>query len=415
MIVKILDPSTTFKGVRYNTNKVDKDKGELMKVANFGALQALQNLRPKDYVNYLEAQSAASSRTKYPQLHAVISCKGRSHSKEELTTIAEQWLSGMGYGEQPYLLVFHKDTANNHIHIVSTRVGRDGKKINDSFEKIRAYEVLNRVVGVDEKQQANKDIEKALDYSFSTRAQFMMVLEAQGYSLKLSDGKYQISRYGKRQGTVSLEQVDTKIGTFSKDINRLAQLRAVFAKYQSQYDPAVVHAPAPLPGNRSSAPSGYTSAMAQMLSDKFGVQIIFHGKDGKPPYGYTVIDHSRKIVYNGKDLMPLAEFIAPSEDRPKISPKADITKPTLKGRVFRPEETITENGYVQSAKDDFAEPNEKERKSVSEETATVTDYINETTAQWIPNIQIDISDDIDDEAIHGRNRRRKRKARTNTR
>src|SRR5690606_24014541 len=78
MIVKILKPSTTFKGVRYNTNKVDKDKGELMKVANFGALQALQNLRPTDYVNYLEAQSAASKRTKYPQLHAVISCKGRS-------------------------------------------------------------------------------------------------------------------------------------------------------------------------------------------------------------------------------------------------------------------------------------------------------------------------------------------------
>jgi len=415
MIVKILDPSTTFKGVRYNTDKVDKDKGELMKVSGFGALQALQNLRPKDYVNYLEAQSAASSRTKYPQLHAVISCKGRSHSKEELTTIAEEWLKGMGYGEQPYLLVFHKDTANNHIHIVSTRVDRDGKKINDSFEKIRAYEVLNRIVGVDEKQQTDKDIEKALDYSFSTRAQFMMVLEAQGYCLKLSDGEYQISRYGKRQGAVSLEQVDAKIGTFSKDIDRLAQLRAVFAKYRSQYDPAVVHVPAPLPGNRLSAPSGYTSAMAQMLLDKFGVQIIFHGKDGKPPYGYTIIDHSRKMVYKGKDLMPLAEFITPSENTPEKSAKANITKPTVKERVSRPEETFTESGYVQSPKDDLAEPTEKERKSLSEETTTVTDYVHGTTTQWIPNIQIDISDDIDDEAIHGRNRRRKRKSRTNTR
>jgi len=386
MIVKILKPSATFKGVRYNTNKVDKDKGELMKVANFGALQALQNLRPKDYVNYLEAQSAASSRTKYPQLHAVISCKERSHSKQELTAIAEHWLNGMGYGQQPYLLVFHKDTANNHIHIVSTRVDRDGKKINDSFEKIRAYEVLNRIVGVDEKQEIDKNIEKALSYGFSTRAQFMMLLEARGYSLKLSDGVYQISRYGKRQGTVSLEQVDAKIGAFDKDINRLAQLRAVFAKYRSQYDPAVIHVPAPLPGNRSSAPSGYTSAMAQTLSEKFGVQVIFHGKDGKPPYGYTVIDHSRKMVYKGKDLMPLAEFIAPSKDTTEISAKADR-----------------------------AEPTEIERKPLHEETATYTDHLQGTSEQWIPNIQIDIADDIDDEAIHGRNRRRKRKARTNTR
>lgn len=415
MIVKILDPSTTFKGVSYNTKKVDKDKGELMKVSGFGALEALQNLRPKDYVNYLEAQSAASKRTKYPQLHAVISCKGRSHSKEELTTIAEQWLNGMGYGQQPYLLVFHKDTANNHIHIVSTRVDRNGKKINDSFEKIRAYEVLNRIVGVDEKQELDKNIEKALSYGFSTRAQFMMLLEAQGYSLTLSDGAYQISRYGKKQGTVSLEKVDAKIGTFSKDIDRLAQLRAVFAKYCSQYDPAVVHIPPPLPGNRSSPPSGYTSAMAQMLTNKFGVQIIFHGKDGKPPYGYTVIDHSRKMVYKGKDLMPLAEFITPSEDRHEISPKVNITKPTVKGRVSRPEEIITQSGYVQSSKDGLAESTEKERKPLSEEAVTYTDHVQGTSEQWMPNIQIDISDDVDDEAIHGRNRRRKRKAQTNTR
>lgn len=386
MIVKILKPSATFKGVRYNTNKVDKDKGELMKVANFGALQALQNLRPKDYINYLEAQSAASKRTKYPQLHTVISCKGRSHSKQELTAIAEQWLNGMGYGEQPYLLVFHKDTANNHIHIVSTRVDRDGKKINDSFEKIRAYEVLNRIVGLDEKQEIDKNIEKALSYGFSTRAQFMMLLEACGYSLKLSDGVYQISRYGKRQGTVPLEQVYTKIGIFNKDIDRMAQLRAVFAKYRNQYDPAVVHVPAPLPGNRSSLPSGYTSAMAQMLSGKFGVQIIFHGKDGKPPYGYTVIDHSRKMVYKGKDLMPLAEFITPTQDTPEIPAKADRTETT-----------------------------ESEWKPLHEETATHTDYVQGTSEQWIPNIQIDIADDIDDEAVHGRNRRRKRKSRTNTR
>ncbi|MBD1424049.1 relaxase/mobilization nuclease domain-containing protein [Sphingobacterium arenae] len=385
MIVKILEKSATFGGVRYNTDKVDKDKGELIKVSGFGALQALQHLRPADYVNYLEAQSAASSRTKYPQLHAVISCKGQSHSKEELTTIAEKWLDGMGYGGQPYLLVFHKDTANNHIHMVTTRVDKNGKKINDSYEKLRAYEVLNRIMGLDEKQQADKDIEKALAYSFYTRAQFMMILEAQGYNLKLSDGNYLVSRYGKQQGVVPLEKVDARIGLFNRDINRLAQLRAIFAKYRNQYDLAAVPISAPHPGGKTVAFSGYTSGMAQMLSEKFGVQVIFHGKDGKPPYGYTLIDHSRKMVYKGKDLMPLAEFIGPPDDTPEISLETEGTDPTTQGQTHPSEKTVPDAGHTYS------------------------------TTQWAPGIQIDISDDIDDEAIHGRNRRRKRKARTNTR
>jgi len=260
-------------------------------------------------------------------------------------------------------------------------------------EEFRAKESLYRKVGVADKKENDKNIENSLRNGFSTPAQFKMRHEAYGHARMLSVGGSNGSGSGREKGAVSLEQVDAKIGTFSKDIVRLAQLRAVFAKYRGQYDPAVVHVTAPLPGNRSSAPSGYTSAMAQMLTDKFGGQIIFHGKDGKPPYGYTVIDHSRKMVYKGKDLIPLAEFIAPSENTPEISAKADRAE----------------------TKADRTGQNEKEQKTPSEETATYTDHVRGTSEQWIPNIQIDISDDIDDEAIHGRNRRRKRKARTNTR
>ena len=41
MIVKILSSSASFDGVSYNTGKINKGKGELMKVKNFGALQGL--------------------------------------------------------------------------------------------------------------------------------------------------------------------------------------------------------------------------------------------------------------------------------------------------------------------------------------------------------------------------------------
>ena len=45
----------------------------------------------------------------------MISTKFQEHSKEQLTAIAEDFMQEMGYKEQPYLIVFHKDTENNHV------------------------------------------------------------------------------------------------------------------------------------------------------------------------------------------------------------------------------------------------------------------------------------------------------------
>lgn len=390
MIVKILSSAKSFGGVRYNTDKIQQDKGELVKAANFGALGAMTSLRPSDYINYLELQTSASKKIKNPQFHVAISCKGRSHSKEELTEIAEKWLKGMGYENQPYLLIFHKDTKNNHIHIVSTRVGRDGKKISDSYEKLRSYEVLNRVMGNDEKIEASKSIQHALQYSFSTRAQFMMILENQGYSITLNAGKYRVSKFGRNLGEVSLDVVDNKIGQFRKDLDRLSQIRAIFHRYKFIHDPSVRTLYRANPGGERTIDVGYTSDLAELFKSKFGIQILFHGKPGKPPYGYTVIDHACRNIYKGGDLMPLLEFIS----------------------VNNSDKTLEPARSEDSARDGFNPP---ANKSSSTENSIVLDDIPENGSFPVPDFQIDIRDDVDDEAIHGRNRRSKRKSRTNTR
>jgi len=397
MIVKILRPSATFNGISYNTDKIESDKGELMKVENFGALQALEHLKPRDYVNYLEAYSATSARIKYPQFHAVLSCKGKSHTKEQLTELATNWLKGMGYEKQPYMLVFHKDTSNNHIHIVSTRIDENGKKINDSYEKIRAYQVLNQLIDLNEKKQIDKDIERALSYNFSTRPQFMMLLECQGYSLQLDGDKYKISKYGVQHGTVDLALVDARRKTYKKDIDRLAQLRAIIEKYSKIHNPAVVPVSKPVPKGVIAKPTGYTSDLAEELSTKLGLQILFHGQPGMPPYGYTVIDHSRnhKSVYKGGELMPLGKLIDPTKFLAN-----NFQEPIIEMLQSVEAERDIEGLPAQSV----------------EQTDTTPAFNGEYEAtSFLPEISLDLADDIDDEAILGRNRQRKRKARTNTR
>src|ERR1700749_1261662 len=107
MVVKIFEPVAVFEAVRYNTNKMEKNKGELLKVANFGPLMGYTEQRPQDYRAYLEAVSALNKRVRKPVFHAMISAGGKTHTNEQLLEIAEKWMKAMGYGEQPYLAVFH--------------------------------------------------------------------------------------------------------------------------------------------------------------------------------------------------------------------------------------------------------------------------------------------------------------------
>ena len=71
----------------------------------------------------------------------------------------------MGYGEQPYLVVFHNDTANNHVHIVSSWVNNEtGKCIDRNFEKYQSQtalqETLKELYGNDVHQKLNQQNRK---------------------------------------------------------------------------------------------------------------------------------------------------------------------------------------------------------------------------------------------------------------
>src|SRR5579872_2484557 len=255
MIAKILAGSPSFAGIAYNTSKVDRNKGELMLVANFGPLQALTNLRPQDYVNYLKMVSALNKNISDPQFHATLSAKGKAYDKHTLTKIAVAWLEEMDYGNQPYLVVFHKDTGNNHVHVVSTRVDRNGVKIPSDFEKRRTVKNISKVLGYD----------FAMQYKFSTRAQFFMVLESAGFL-----------------GVDPNEQlIRQKINRYKIDKVRAAEIKTLLQAVRHDRD------------------------FKSILKDRHQIELLFHTVEGKAPYGYTIIDHEEKIVFKGSEVYPL--------------------------------------------------------------------------------------------------------------
>ena len=447
MIAHIFPPAASFGAVRYNTNKIEKDKGELMKVSGFGPLQGLWELKPEDYKNYLQMVSALNKAVSLPQFHAVISAEGKTYDKEALTEIAVQWLSTMGYGEQPYLIVFHKDTRHNHVHMVTTRIDKHGKKINSGFEHIRAVNNLNRILGIDEKHTVQADIAKALTYQFSTKAQFRMILESQGYTLRENE----VIKFGIKQADIDDNVVEEKTKTFKPDPERKTQLKAIFHKYVRIYDTTLKSNTVPLPGGYHQKSKGFTSDFSAFLKEKLGLTLVFHASGDKPAYGYTIIDNVGKMVFKGSEIMSLKELLEMPVGKFECMedvelgvnaeiPEQEISEETrlyyaaiLKAALYNYPDliqglhhqglTIIHTGEDFILGDQGAQIfininellNEDDYDHLVEVFSQSAELSDETERQYIRIPGINIASDIDDEAVHGRNRKRKKKARTNSR
>lgn len=119
----------------------------------------------------------------------------------------------MGYGGIPILIYAHKDTDNNHVHVVTSRVGVDGKKINHDFEHRRSHEILNKILNIEPAQEYQKDISRAMAYQFGSVALLELLMERRRYSVKEKDDGIHFYKNGREQGLLSKEAVQSKIST----------------------------------------------------------------------------------------------------------------------------------------------------------------------------------------------------------
>uniref|UniRef100_UPI0035698974 relaxase/mobilization nuclease domain-containing protein n=1 Tax=Bacteroides fragilis TaxID=817 RepID=UPI0035698974 len=335
MVVKILKNAKSFSAVDYNETRVEKGEAMLVATNNFGAMASLFSSSP-DYEKYFRMWSQRNTRIKKPQFHVTISCKDKEYSKEQLTKIGEEWLQKMGYGNNPYMIYFHQNTKNNHIHIISSRVDKNGCKISDKFEKERAIRYMDAIIGNNRKEKVRADINKALHYSFSSTKQFMMILESMGYSVYEKDGKINIASGGCN------ESINKSLCDFcslryrnNEDLKRKRQNIAITKKYATLLSRV---------------------QFQDFMKSKFGLSFVFFGKE-ENPYGYCVIDHSHKIVYSGKEIMPIKELIrllnAEKKDidfelmiREKLNQTPDVTQYLLNRQIMKHGAKIVDGNVV---------------------------------------------------------------------
>lgn len=66
---------------------------------------------------------------------------GDAHWRE----VAERYLEHLGYGRSPFVVVRHRDTEHDHVHIIAARIGADGRAVSDSHDYRRGEEVLRQI------------------------------------------------------------------------------------------------------------------------------------------------------------------------------------------------------------------------------------------------------------------------------
>ena len=145
MIAKIGRGSKIYGALLYNHSKVFQDNGKILHMnnmletpdGNYTTGQLLASFVPN---------LAANKNTEKTAIHISLNPDPRDIvSDEDFINIANEYMTKMGYGNQPYVVFKHNDIDRTHIHIVSTTVDENGIKISDVFEKKRSMEICRQI------------------------------------------------------------------------------------------------------------------------------------------------------------------------------------------------------------------------------------------------------------------------------
>ncbi|MBU0941503.1 MAG: relaxase/mobilization nuclease domain-containing protein [Bacteroidetes bacterium] len=171
MIAKIGRGANIIGALSYNQLKVDQENGAILATHRIRETVNGQVTVNQLYSSF-EPYLMANRRTEKPVLHISLNPNPKdSVTDEDFKKIAKDYMDLMGYGDQPYVVFKHTDIERTHIHIVSTCVDRYGKKLSDSYEKLRSMNACReleqkyQLLPATEKKHNSKEvIFKPVDY-----------------------------------------------------------------------------------------------------------------------------------------------------------------------------------------------------------------------------------------------------------
>lgn len=147
MVAKVNSGQNILGILNYNENKVKEGVAKCIHENQFGCNVDRLTFRDKQktFQSYIERNHRVTTKAVHISLNFDPSEK---FEKETLNAIASKYMDKIGFGNQPYLVYEHFDAAHPHIHIVTTNIQSDGKRIS----------LYN--IGRNQSETARKELEK---------------------------------------------------------------------------------------------------------------------------------------------------------------------------------------------------------------------------------------------------------------
>lgn len=223
MIAKISTGSYVEGMVKYNHNKLSETKNGEEK----GLLLSVNNIKSSDFYDIVAAISSYNSLNENvtkPNIHISLSFHRQDIlDNDTINSIADDYMKDMGYNDQPYVVYRHFDKEHPHIHIVSSQIKIDGKKIGDGNNFFRSQKIsreledkyrITKAVGKNQVLEEKK-LEKAINEH-------------------LEKGKHSLSAIMKRIITDVLDKKPTDIQQFDRLLQEYQLVRTTVTDEKSK-------------------------------------------------------------------------------------------------------------------------------------------------------------------------------------
>ena len=332
MIAKIGKGSNMYGAILYNQQKVDKENGAVLllnKIPDTVDSKYSVAYFNKCFEPYLSVNIKTEKTVRHISLNPDPSDKVND---EQFMEMAQEYMERMGYGNQPYIVFKHTDIDRTHIHIVSTCVGIDGKKIPDDYDHPRSMAICrdleqkyNLHKATEQEQKQSNKIFKPVDYhkgdiksqiasvvrylpkyySFSTMGSYNALLSL--FNITVEEVKGERNRQPVNGLVyVALDEKGNKVSNpfkaslFGKDAG-VAQLQKHFEQSNEKMKTNPARSVLKNTVELSIHTTGNEMEFKKQLVEQ-GISMIVRRNESGRIYGMTLIDHENRSVWNGSQL-----------------------------------------------------------------------------------------------------------------